>query len=409
MELDELISTVKQELSDREYSQIVQATFMREWKRLSDWMHRNNISTFDKDAGYRYCDEVLGDHIITDDFSESMRTRLRAIRILVSYLETGEFEFRSPRRGREIIYEGELGNIVLSFIEEKKKSGLSFRTIDNKRRNLYDFYCHLKNHNLSLSDITAETIDNYFLSEQYSAEKRYRIASVVRDFLHYIFTEEIVEFDASVFVESGKYNKQNKLPTTYSEDEVRKTLECVDCSSPIGKRDYIILLLAAEYGWRAHDITHFTFSQIDWDANIIHLSTQKTGNSMDYPLLPSVGNAIISYLQHGRPKSDSDYILLSMHRSNYGKQLSEPTLHSVVSKYLRKAKIPNWSTRRHGPHALRFSLASSLQKMDCPIEVIKNVLTHDDIQTTNGYIKIDIEKLRRCPLPMPELHSALYV
>ena len=408
MDLEDLITTATQELSDREYSQINQAKFTAEWKLLGDWMSKNNIPEFNKDIGYKYCDEILGDHIITENFTDTMKRRLRAIRILISYLDSGEFEFRSPSREREIIYEGILGDTFTSFIEERKKRGLSFRTIDSKRRYLYDFYCYLKNHDISLSDITAETIDSFFLFEKYSAEKRYRIASNVRDFLRYIFMEGIVDHDASVFVESGKYDKQNKLPTTYSENEVKQALDCVDRSSAIGKRDYIILLLASEYGWRAHDITNFSFSQIDWDTNIIHLSTQKTGDKMDFPLLPSLGNAIISYLQNGRPKSDSDYILLSMHRSNYGKQLSEPTLHSVVSKYLRKAKIPNWSTRRHGPHALRFSLASSLQKMDCPIEVIKNVLVHNDIQTTKGYIKIDIEKLRLCPLPMPELHSSLY-
>ena len=408
MKLDELTSAVQQELSDREYSQTDQALFIREWKRLSEWMEANSIEAFNEQTGYLYCDEVLGNHIVDADFTNTMKRRLRAVRILTSYQKTGEFEFRSPRKGREILYEGEKGDIILKFLEMKKSEGLSFRTVDNKRRYLYDFYLYITNHDIPISGITVDVVDSFFLLEQYSPEKRYRVASIVRDFLRYCFFEGLSPHDASVFVESGKYNKQNHLPTTYNEDEIRKTLDCVDRNSPIGKRDYIILLLAAEYGWRAQDITGFTFTQIDWDASIIHLSTQKTGTGTDFPLLPSIGNAIISYLQNGRPKSDSEFVLLSMHRSNYGKRLSEPTLHSIVTKYLRKANIPNWSTRRHGPHALRYSLASSLQKMDCPIGVIKTVLCHDDIQTTNGYIKIDIEKLRKCPLPMPELHSSLY-
>ena len=212
MDLKELTSVVKQELADREYSQVDQALFIREWKRLSEWMETKKITEFTEQTGVSYCDDVLGNHIIDDNFAESMKRRLRAIRLLMSYQKNGEFELRTPRKGREIIYTGPVGDIVTKFLDEKKSEGLSFRTLDNKRRYLYDFYMYLSNHDIPLSEITVNVIDDYFLLEQYSAEKRYRVASAVRDFLRYCYYENIIPHDASVFVESGKYNKRISFP-----------------------------------------------------------------------------------------------------------------------------------------------------------------------------------------------------
>lgn len=38
------------------------------------------------------------------------------------------------------------------------------------------------------------------------------------------------------------------MPTTYSEEEISRIIVAIDHSSPVDKRDYLVLLLAAEYG-----------------------------------------------------------------------------------------------------------------------------------------------------------------
>ena len=53
------------------------------------------------------------------------------------------------------------------------------------------------------------------------------------------------------------------------------------------------------------------FSDIDWDNDLIKLRIQKTGKTIELPLLADVGNAIIDYLRYGRPASTSQNIFLS--------------------------------------------------------------------------------------------------
>lgn len=147
------------------------------------------------------------------------------------------------------------------------------------------------------------------------------------------------------------YNRHCKIPTTYDEDEIRRIIASVERSSATGKRDYLILLLAAEYGWRSNDIVNFRFSQTDWDKNVIRFSQHKTGIPVEYPLLSSVGNAIIDYLKHGRPITDSEEIIVSAESAKKGRPLSPTTVHCIVTKYMRKADIKNWKNKKHGPHS----------------------------------------------------------
>jgi site-specific recombinase XerD len=81
--------------------------------------------------------------------------------------------------------------------------------------------------------------------------------------------------------------------------------------------------------------------------------------------------------------------------------MKAPTLHSIVTHYLNKAGIPIPEGKKHGPHALRHSLASALLNNDTPMPVISEILGHKDSQTTSTYLKIDILHLRSYALDVP--------
>lgn len=59
-------------------------------------------------------------------------------------------------------------------------------------------------------------------------------------------------------------------------------------------------------------------------------------------------------------------------------------------------------TGKHGPHALRHSLASNLLKNNTPMYVIKDVLGHTNLNTTKVYLNIDFETLKRFALEVPD-------
>lgn len=63
-------------------------------------------------------------------------------------------------------------------------------------------------------------------------------------------------------------------------------------------------------GIRVSDIRNMQFSNLKWDIGCIEFKQTKTGDVVSLPLLEDVGWAIIDYLKHGRPISDSQNIFI---------------------------------------------------------------------------------------------------
>ncbi len=57
--------------------------------------------------------------------------------------------------------------------------------------------------------------------------------------------------------------------------------------------------------------------------------------------------------------------------------------------------------KRHGPHALRHSMASSLLEEETPLTLIAAALGHNSTKNTSRYLRIDMERLRMVALEVP--------
>lgn len=114
-------------------------------------------------------------------------------------------------------------------------------------------------------------------------------------------------------------------------------------------------------------------------------------------MLEDIGLAIIDYLKYGRPECESTKAIFLRLTPPVGK-LQAPTLHSIVTQHMRTAGIKIQDGKKHGPHALRHSLASALLEENTPLPIISEVLGHRSTASTSVYLKIDINQLRICSL-----------
>jgi site-specific recombinase XerD len=258
-----------------------------------------------------------------------------------------------------------------------------------------------------LSDIEKHHILGFINSLAfYSKATIHCMLSSLRNFLKYLQQNLYTIIDFSYLVPKSSYKKDSQLPNTYKKDEIERLIQAVDCGSPKGKRDVTMILLAARLGLRASDICGLKFENIHWETNTITLIQQKTKEKIELPLLAEIGNAIIDYLKYGRPVSNLPYVFI--HTNQPYDRLAEPTLHSIVSFYLRRAKIDNVNEKKHGPHALRHSLAGFLLEKKTPLPVISEVLGHTNTENTKTYLRIDLESLRECALDVPPINSSCF-
>jgi site-specific recombinase XerD len=74
------------------------------------------------------------------------------------------------------------------------------------------------------------------------------ISSTVRLFLQYLFTSGTLPRDLSAAIPTVRLASNAKVPSAWEPELVERLLAAVDRSSPKGRRDYAILMLAARLG-----------------------------------------------------------------------------------------------------------------------------------------------------------------
>ena len=385
MRIEDLVNEFYDELNQRNYGKGIQWKYRKVCRQIIEWCNTNQIDAFDEKLGNQFCDETIGGHLSKSGSSLHYRTTLRVMRMLVTLKKNGDFEFRSPRT--EYKFSTLLGEVIeryLDYCAITRK--LCASVISDRKRAISRFDGYLFDNNRLVEDITPDLFED-FLSRHATKHSRSAYKSIFRDLYRYLFDNQILNKDYSSFIlKEPKISHKNKLPTTYTEKEIRRMIKAIDRSSAKGKRDYLVLLLAAEYGWRASDITSFSLNQIDWDRSKISITQNKTGVPVEFPLLASVGNAIIDYLKCGRPTEVDNVIIVNHENTHKGNKLTSPTIHSIIASAMRKANIENWKIKRHGPHSLRHSLASNMLKHNISIPIIKTVLGHQNVETTKTYI-----------------------
>jgi len=80
------------------------------------------------------------------------------------------------------------------------------------------------------------------------------ICVVLRNFLRYLHREQLIPKDISPTVESPQSYRLSDIPRYITWDEVQHMLDVVDRRTPVGRRDYAILLLLVTYGLRGREV-----------------------------------------------------------------------------------------------------------------------------------------------------------
>lgn len=371
------------------------------WSRLKQFMVNHQM----KYPTPEICDEFLleisgGKDLQT--IERGVRRIFASIILFKDYLLHGRVFVKKMN----FKFEGEIGLLMLQYMEQRRQDRISDGTINHDRLNLGRFWEYLTSHNITrINDLTESIILHYLRNDFKYKSYGDKFIHYVRPFLRYLYNNQYIKVDLASIIPKENYNKQPKLPSVYSEEEIRKLLASIDRSTGIGKRDYAILCLASILGLRASDIANLKFENIHWEHNIIRLVQYKTGKELVLPLLPEIGNSIIEYLRYGRKKSGLQYVFL-LSRSPY-KKINAFLITQIARKYFAIAKIDT-KDKHHGAHALRHSLAALLLSEKVKLPVISEVLGHGSTETTKYYLRVDAQALRQCSLPVPEVDLKFY-
>ena len=354
-----------------------------------------------------YSPSVGADFVSTCHFNGKIRPqereKIRSIQVLDDMLKLGYIRKRCFTPVFHAL-DGEIGEEMEKLIAHLTNLRRSMTTIKDYRLYLSEFLMHLNERNVKhVSAITENDILTFVSSHP---TNKVNIVSALRVLFRFWKEEHIVDNRFEELFNTYKTHKPERIPSYFTANEVIRIEQSVSRDSANGKRNYAMLLLASRLGLRASDIANLQFSDIDWDKNLIALTMQKTKKVIELPLLADVGNAIIDYLRHGRPKSDSQRVFLSGNAPYVA--ATRGMVCAAINEIIIKSGVDT-SGKHHGPHSLRHSLASAMLKSGSMMPVISESLGHRSTQTTLAYLKIDIRSLLKCALPVPEIADGFYM
>jgi site-specific recombinase XerD len=363
---------------------------------------------YNRDIGEAHLKKRFG-NVSYRDLKKSQKGIVRHIQVLSDYQERGTIS-KHHLRVPEITYAGELGKAFNGFIDYSIAIKRSKSSIQRYKERINTLYLDLQQSCLNISDISSSYMIQYLsrLNSTHREVSRNNTLMTIRVFFQYLCAESLLQNNRKEYwmsILKARSARQPKIPSVYSRDEVERLINAVDRGNPQGKRDYVMILLAARYGLRVSDIIGLRHCNLDWTNNRIVLLQQKTGKRVELPLSEEVGNAIIDYLKFGRPDINEPYVFITA-IAPYGK-LTGGGMCRVITDYMRQADI-GFQERRHGPHALRHSLASNLLGLNEPMPVISEILGHVSTESTMIYLRVDFNQLKQCTLEVPHVPSTFY-
>ena len=251
---------------------------------------------------------------------------------------------------------------------------------------------------LNLSKLRAPDVTTFVQRHAHDHGPFYARHLVVgmRLLLRYLYYKGLTDTDLSIAVPTVARWSLSTLPKHLSAAQVRQVLRHCDRSTPLGRRNYAILLLLARLGLRAGEVVRLNLENIDWENARITVCG-KGGQWAQLPLPADVARAIVRYLRRDRPRCECRRVFIRDY-APVGGFCGAGAIASIVKRALAKAGV---ESARKGAHLLRHSLATDMLRKGASLDEIGEVLRHRSPDTTAIYAKVDLNSLRTLALPWP--------
>jgi site-specific recombinase XerD len=240
---------------------------------------------------------------------------------------------------------------------------------------------------LALDDLDAPVISAFLedLENQRSigVKTRNLRLTAIRSFFHFASFEEPAHSAHIQRVLAIPAKRHDKVEVSFlTRPEIEAILAAPDRATWLGRRDYSLLLLAAQTGLRLSELTGL-------DRDAIHLGhgahVRCIGKGRKERCTPLTAHARVvlrSWIKE--PARGANALFPNIH----GGRLSADSVQSLLAKYVRVAceGCPSLKSKRISPHVLRHSAAMELLQAGVDCSVIALWLGHESIETTQAYL-----------------------
>lgn len=280
---------------------------------------------------------------------------------------------------------------IEKYLQDLRYRGYSYATLTSSLHSLHYFYDTIGKQNtekpITLADID-KCIEMYTSCHTNRHTNKAYMARI-RSYLHYATEQGWCQPGVCEAVVLPRIYKEENLPSFMSWNMVQAILQRMkNAKGKSARRNYTVVLLLATYGLRCSEVANLKISDIDWRKEQIHIQHAKGGKSQTFPLLHSVGEAIIEYLRFERRNDLYNDSLFFCAKAPF-RTITCHAIHDIVRKELHDVSI-----KHKGPHSLRHSYATFLINNGQTMKEVGDLLGHKSIDSTRIYAKVDFQSLR---------------
>jgi len=264
---------------------------------------------------------------------------------------------------------------IVSYGEDLKAFESYFKSLDDR---------------LSWESIDSDIIRDWMesmMDKGNTATSINRRLSALRSLYRFALSHHLVEKDPAHKLNGPK--KKKPLPYFLKEREMDQLLDHVawsDSYKDVCART--IILTFYETGVRLSELTGLKEMDVDFHEMQMKV-TGKRNKQRIIPFGDELKNALASYID----VRDKNIAKLSgeVFLDEKGNKMKDAHVRYVVEKWLPKV----CTLKKHSPHVLRHSFATSMLNNNAGLESVKQLLGHKSLETTEVYTHTTFEQLKR--------------
>lgn len=214
-----------------------------------------------------------------------------------------------------------------------------------------------------------------------------RKLSSLRTFFAFMKNEGVVAVNPVFDVTGPKKRKQ--LPSFLKEEEIDFLIdEDVADDKFVLKRNKVVVICLYETGMRRSELCGLNVEDVDFLENVIKVRGKRNKERF-IPFGEELRRVLSEYMQLRSARVLSDERALFV--SNRGCRISDSQIYRSVRAQLSRVT----SVKRKGPHTLRHTFATVMLNNDAELGVVKELLGHERLATTEIYTHVTFEDLKR--------------
>lgn len=213
-----------------------------------------------------------------------------------------------------------------------------------------------------------------------------RKMSALRAFYDFLRSEGVVGHNPAVSVKNPKQRK--KLPVFVKEEDLNFLLDEVCFGEGYeAVRDRMMLICFYSTGMRLSELVGLDVVDVDMERSVIKVFGKRSKERL-IPFGVEMKKELECYL--GK-RSALPFASEALFLSRTGERVS----HSLVYRMVREKLSLVTSVNKKSPHVLRHSFATAMLNNDAELGVVKELLGHERLATTEVYTHLTFEELKR--------------